>query len=115
MLTDTLKAIVASLADVATEQPALQRQLSRDEKWKDMGTRVQQLSVKLSEGSNHLPTTNSAEINMIDFICNVPENQSQKKEYVPEAEEMTNKLDFHMDESLDILDFISNMKVEKGQ
>ena len=40
MLTDTLKAIVASLADVAAEEPALQRQLSRDEKWKDMGTRV---------------------------------------------------------------------------
>ena len=81
-----------------------------------MGTKVKQVSFKMSAGSNHLPRTNTGEINMIDFICNVSENQNQKKEYVPDSEEINPKQDLHMDESLDILEFISNMKFEnKGQ
>ena len=78
-----------------------------------MGQRVKQLSFKLSEGSEHLPSTNSNKINMLDFICNVPDNQNPNKEYVPEPEELNPKQDLHMDESLDILEFISNMKVEQ--
>ena len=113
MLTDTLKAIVASLADVEFEQPALAKKQSKDEKWKNMGQRVKQVSFKLGEGTSHLPSKASSDINMIDFVCNVPE-QSPNKEYVPDAEEMNPKQDLHMDESLDILEFISNLKVDNN-
>ena len=109
---DTLKAIVASLKDVEPEAKPLERRKSKQVKWDGQKKKVKEVSKKLRAGIKHQDSRRA--LNTSVFDCNVKVTpKDDDVDYLPGVEEEQSKEDeLQMSQSLDYMDFLSNMDVK---